>query len=154
MPEGNTESFLAKPNLKWGAVQVNKKLPLSVKISLWQRWRWIGHVLQRHSNNIARTALTWVPEGRPPITWRRSVERERNEMGWQSWGTMIAPAKDRDGWRAFLNGLSCPAEHEWWMNLNIKLAINSAVRNKIFFSYMYNQSFRDIRVSQILVPEL
>ena len=43
------------------------------------------------------------------MTWRRSAERERErkEMGWQSWGTATASAaaKDLVGWRAFLNGL-------------------------------------------------
>ena len=42
-------------------------------------------------------------------------ERERKEIGWQSWGPATASAQDRDGWRAFLNGLSCPArqDEEW-----------------------------------------
>jgi len=55
-------------------------LPLSVKIRI-RRWKWIGHVLRRDGNNIARTALTWAPEGkrrpgRSRTTWRRRRERE------------------------------------------------------------------------------
>jgi hypothetical protein len=49
-----------------------------------RRWKWIGHVLRLHPDRHARTALTWTPEGRrkkgrPKETWRRTVEREREE---------------------------------------------------------------------------
>ena len=33
--------------------------------------------------------MTWAPEakrrGRPKTTWRRTVEKERKEEGWESW---------------------------------------------------------------------
>ena len=90
--------------------------PLSVTIKI-RRWRWIGHVLRRDGNNIARTALNWAPEGkrrrgRPRVTWRRSVERQREEMGWKSWAGAAAAARDREGWRAVLNGLKRPSGRE------------------------------------------
>jgi hypothetical protein len=48
------------------------------------RWKWIGHVLRSHPDSHARTALTWTPEGRrkqerPKETWRKTVEREKEE---------------------------------------------------------------------------
>ncbi|KAL9977341.1 hypothetical protein ACROYT_G014733 [Oculina patagonica] len=72
-----------------------------------------GHVLRTSPANISRTALTWAPEGkrrrgRPRETWRRTVETERNRLGWRSWGTAVASAADRDGWRSFLAGLQSP----------------------------------------------
>ena len=64
-------------------------------------------------NNISRTALTWAPEGktrrgRPRETWRRTAEKERNQVGWHSWGLVAALAADRDGWRNLLAGLKSP----------------------------------------------
>ena len=41
--------------------------------------------------------------GRPKTTWRRTVEKERNKMGFTSWNTAAA-AKDRDSWRDLVNG--------------------------------------------------
>ena len=54
------------------------------------RWRWIRHILRTSPGNIPRTALTWAPEGkrrrgRPRETWRRTAEKERNQLGWHSW---------------------------------------------------------------------
>ncbi|KAL9978803.1 hypothetical protein ACROYT_G016367 [Oculina patagonica] len=33
-------------------------------IFTWRRWRWIGHVLRKDNNNIAKTAMRWTPEGK------------------------------------------------------------------------------------------
>ena len=35
------------------------------------RWRWIGHVLRKGNNNIARITMRWTPEGKR----RRTVEK-------------------------------------------------------------------------------
>ena len=48
-----------------------------------RRWRWIGHVLHMNNQQNPRIALTWAPggkrtRGRPKVTWRRTVERERS----------------------------------------------------------------------------
>jgi len=55
-------------------------------IPMRRRWsyRWIGHVT-RQVASIAKTALHWTPEGkrrrgRPKITWRRTVEKEMQQM--------------------------------------------------------------------------
>jgi hypothetical protein len=46
----------------------------------------IGHVLRMENNRNVRTALDWAPEGkgkrgRPKETWRRTVEKERKQLG-------------------------------------------------------------------------
>ena len=51
-----------------------------------RRWTWIGHILRKDANNNCRIALTWTPEGRrkrgrPKESWRRTVERERMQLG-------------------------------------------------------------------------
>ena len=74
-----------------------------------RRWRWIGHILRTSASSISRTALTWAPEGkrrrdRLRKTWRRTVEKERNQLRWHSWGTAATSAADRDGWRNLLDG--------------------------------------------------
>ena len=86
--------------------------PVSALIRV-RRWRWIGHILRTSPNNISRTALTWAPEGkrrrgRPRETWRRTADKERNQLGWHSWGLAAASAADRDGWRNLLAGLKSP----------------------------------------------
>jgi len=67
-----------------------------------RRWRWIGHVT-RQETSIAKTALHWTPEGerrrgRPEITWRRTVEKEMQQMG-KTWSSISVMAKDRQKWR-------------------------------------------------------
>ena len=57
-----------------------------------RRWRWIGHVMRKASNNIARIAMQWTPEGkrsrgRPKTTWRRTVEKRLRELKY-SWSTI------------------------------------------------------------------
>ena len=36
------------------------------------------------------------------------MEKERNQLGWHLWGTAVALAADRDGWRNLLAGLKGP----------------------------------------------
>ena len=74
--------------------------PVSALVRV-RRWRWIGHILRTSPSNISRTALTWAPgskrrRGRPREKWRRSVEKERNQLGCHSWGAAVASA----GWMA------------------------------------------------------
>ena len=85
--------------------------PVSALIRV-RGWRWIGHILRTSPNSISRTALTWAPEGkrrrgRPRQTRRRTVEKERNQLGWHSWAA-VASAADRDGWRNLLAGHKSP----------------------------------------------
>ena len=83
-------------NIRWPYVISNdeilkrtklRRISEEVKI---RRWKWIGHVLRMEDNSDCITALTWKPEGRrkvgrPRTTRRRTVEKERNELGWKSW---------------------------------------------------------------------
>ena len=69
-----------------------------------RRWKWIGHVLRMEHSNHCMTAMTWTPSGRrkvgrPKTTWRRTVEKERAEIGWGSWNVAKPVAKDRVRWR-------------------------------------------------------
>ena len=73
------------------------------------RWRWIGHVLRKQTNNITRVYLRWTPEGkrkqsRPKTTWRRTVELEMKEMG-QTWNELDKKAKDGEQWRKLVLAL-------------------------------------------------
>ena len=133
-------------------------LPLSVKIRI-RRWRCIGQVLRRDNNGIARTALTWALEGkrrlgRPRTTWRRSIERERErkEMGWQSWGSATASARDRDGWRAFLSGLRCLAKKKQ-QNNHCK-SIKTFTKLSLYVQIIQTSSFQSLFFSfQNLKPQ-
>ena len=58
--------------------------------------------------SLHRFALTWTPSGkrkrgRPKETWRRTVERERAELGLTSWAAAAVVAKNRDKWRTLLS---------------------------------------------------
>ena len=75
-----------------------------------RRWRFIGHILRKQPDNDCVTALTWTPEGkrkrgRPKTTWRRTVEKERSEAGWQSWREVRTAAQDRNRWKAHVEAL-------------------------------------------------
>ena len=90
-----------------------------------RRWRWIGHVMRKASNNIARIAMHWTPEGkrsrgRPKTTWRRTVEKRLRGLNY-SWSTIEKLAKDRQGWKDFVAALC--ATQAWWVvsNTNISL---------------------------------
>ena len=63
--------------------------PLSRNVKR-RRWKMIGHILKKDKNSNDAIALTWAPEGkrkrgRPKPTWRRMIEKEREEEGWKSW---------------------------------------------------------------------
>ena len=65
--------------------------PISQEIRK-RRWRWTGHVLRMPPDANARVALRWTPPGKrkrgiPNETWRRSMERERDERGRMDMGT-------------------------------------------------------------------
>ena len=82
-----------------------------------RRWRWIGHVMRKGSNNIARIAMHWTPEGkrsrgRPKTTWRRTVEKRLRGLNY-SWSTIEKLAKDRQGWKDFAAALC--ATQAWWV---------------------------------------
>ena len=75
-----------------------------------RRWKWLGHVLRMLSDKNPKIALTWAPEGkrrsgRPRETWRRTINKEREHLGFKSWGEAEIDARDRDAWRRRINGL-------------------------------------------------
>jgi len=72
-------------------------------------WQWIGHVLRMDNNRNARTALDWAPEGkrqrgRPKETWRGTVEKERKQLGLNTWAEATIQAQDRSKWRELVHG--------------------------------------------------
>ncbi len=80
-----------------------------------RRWRWIGHVLRMGHQQNPRIALTWAPEGRrsrgrPKETWRRTVESERQKMGFATWAEAVNFAEDRVEWRKLIKGPILPEE--------------------------------------------
>ena len=78
-----------------------------------KRWRYIGHVLRKRPDDNQRIALSWTPDGkrkrgRPKETWRRTVVREREMLGYKSWEAAAADANDRPLWRKLIR---CPTLH-------------------------------------------
>ena len=74
-----------------------------------RRWKLIGHVLRKSINENTRIALTWTPEGRrkrgrPRETWRRMVERKRDELGFKDWTKADSCARDQEAWRERTQG--------------------------------------------------
>ena len=58
--------------------------PMSKEVKQ-RRQKMIGHILKQDQNSDCNIAVTWVTEGtrrkgRPKITWRRLVEKERTEQ--------------------------------------------------------------------------
>lgn len=75
-----------------------------------RRWKMIGHILRQDRHNLPNVAMTWAPEGkrkrgRPKTTWRRTVEKERAEVGWKSWEEARVAARDRRKWRETADAL-------------------------------------------------
>ena len=80
-----------------------------------RRWSYIGHILKREENT--KVAMTWAPErkrkkGRPKETWWRTVERERQEMGWSSCHEVRCKAKERGNWRKLCTALCSTRSEE------------------------------------------
>ena len=76
-----------------------------------RRWKWLGHVLRilMPSDKNPKIALTWAPEGkrrrgRPRETWRRTVNKEREHLGFKTWRQAEVAARDRVAWRRRING--------------------------------------------------
>ena len=65
--------------------------------------------MRKASNNIARIAMHFTPEGkqsrgRPKTTWHRTVEKRPRGLNY-SWSTIEKLAKDRQGWKDFVAAL-------------------------------------------------
>jgi len=68
-------------------------------------------------SRLSVTALTWQPEGKwsrggPKTTWRRTVEQERNQLGWQSWNEARRVAAERTEWRRRVMALYATGHEE------------------------------------------
>ena len=66
-------------------------------------------MMQKASNNIARIAMQWTPEGkrrrgRPKTTGHRTVDKRLRELKY-SWSTIEKLAKNRQGWKDFVAAL-------------------------------------------------
>ena len=101
----STEELLERARMK----------PLSDEIKC-RRWKMIGHIMRQDRNNDCNIALTWAPEGkrkrgRPKTTWRRTVEKERDEAGWRSWNEVRTVAADRERWKSSVKAL-CATRHK------------------------------------------
>ena len=51
----------------------------------------------------------WAPEGkrkrgRSKETWRRTVEKERKKLGFNTWAEATRQAQDRSKWRGLVHG--------------------------------------------------
>ena len=84
--------------------------PLSRDAKRRRRWKLIGHILRKDKNSDDVTALTWAPEGKrkrgkPKVTWRRMIEKEREEGGWKSWEEVRKDAVNREKWRHITEAL-------------------------------------------------
>ena len=95
----STEELLEKANDK----------PLSKEVKR-RKWKIIGNIIREDRNSITNVTMTWAPEGkqkrgRPKTTWRRTVEKERNEIGWRSWEEVRMAAANRDKWRKSVKAL-------------------------------------------------
>ena len=80
-----------------------------------RRLRLVGHVLRMPQERTPKVALRWTPpgnrkRGRPKTTWRRTVQKELNELG-LSMGQAETAAKDRMRWKGLVSAL-CPARDE------------------------------------------
>ena len=74
-----------------------------------RRLTWIGHVLRMDNSCLPRVSLTWAPEGkrkrgRPKETWRRTVEKGRMAIGFNSWVEAGLAAANRVSWRSMISG--------------------------------------------------
>ena len=93
-----------------------------------RRWSWIRHVLRMDHSSHCATALTWTPEGtrkvgRPKTTWRRTVEKEREQHGWTSWNQARTQAKNRSKLASSYQGLMRQQARRRKVNCDRKYAI-------------------------------
>ena len=71
--------------------------------------KWLEHVLRIDNTRHAKIAILWTPDGkrkrgRPKETWRRTIERERKDLRFQTWTDATKVAKEKDKWRGLVKG--------------------------------------------------
>ena len=89
--------------------------PLSEKPKA-RRWKMIGHILWKDRNNDCNFAMSWAPEGkrrrgRPKTTWRHTLEKKREEAGWNLWEEVRTAATNLKGWKNSVKAL-CATRRE------------------------------------------
>lgn len=105
----------------WPEIITNKELWRKtnqqeiIKEIKFRKWKWVGHVLRRESDNITKMAFDWNPQGlsrrrgRPRATWNNTIRDEAEQAG-KSWSEIKALANNRVRWRAFIKALCFPVE--------------------------------------------
>jgi hypothetical protein len=78
------------------------------------KWGWLGHALRKPSDDIARQALEWNPQGkrgrgRPKKAWRRTMLEEAKGVK-KTQGKIKADAKNIVRWRILVEALCSAAE--------------------------------------------
>jgi hypothetical protein len=97
----------------WSRVISNEKLwemtgQININKEIRQRkFGWIGHTLLKDDSEPCKVALQWNPKGtrgrgRPRNSWRRTI---LNECGKHSWSDLRFIARNREGWRRFVDNL-------------------------------------------------
>jgi hypothetical protein len=97
----------------WPRVISNEKLwemtdQMNINKEIRQRkFGWIGHTLRKDDSEPCKAALQWNPQGkrardRPRNSWQRTT---LNESGKHSWSDLRFIARNREGWRRFVDNL-------------------------------------------------
>jgi hypothetical protein len=78
------------------------------------KWGWLGHTLQKPSDDIARQALEWNSQGRqgrgrPRNTWRKTLLEEAKGVK-KTWAEIKTNAKNRVRWRIIVEALCSMAK--------------------------------------------
>jgi len=83
--------------------------PEPVLTQLRRKWNWLGHILERNDDSIAKQALlgnSMATEIDDRIRGKRDVEKEMWTAGFRySWRKMEVAAQDRTRWRQVICGL-------------------------------------------------
>jgi hypothetical protein len=79
-----------------------------------RKWGWLGRTLRKLSDDTARQALEWNPQGkrgrgRPRNTWRRTVIEEAKGVK-KTWAEIKSDAKKRLRWRILVEAVCSVAE--------------------------------------------
>ena len=74
-----------------------------------RRWRYYGHALRMESGRLPKQVMSWTPDGsrrpgRPKDTWRRTIQREKRNGGFEA-EDVENIAERRDDWRRFIADL-------------------------------------------------
>jgi len=79
-----------------------------------RKWGWLDHTLRKPSDDIARHALEWNPQGKRGRgklrnTWQRTVLEEAKRVK-KTWMDIKTDAKNRVRWRILVEALCSAAE--------------------------------------------